>query len=177
MFWFLWIIEFGKKQATEVCHQWYKYVGWQTCYGWNCCVNFTHRPTFGLIEATCHCLKSINVVWLLNDIRRASIDRPSLTPTAHPWPDHTLPYSTSHNQIIESLLIYLNILIFKNSTHRQTNGQTDRQNYQQTFGLIEATCRDLKMKNGLHTVPWNEFFDMGKMTERDPTKICRKNKF
>ena len=136
----------------------------------------THRPTFDLIEATCHCLKSINVVWLLNDIRRASIDRPSLTPTAHPWPDHTLPYSTSHNQIIESLLIYLNILIFKNSTHRQTNRQTDtdRQSDQQTLGLIEATCRDLKMKNDLHTVPWNEFFDMGKMTVRYPTKIGRK---
>ena len=28
-----------KKQATEVCDQWYKYVGWQTCYGWYYCVN------------------------------------------------------------------------------------------------------------------------------------------
>ena len=125
MFWFLWIIEFGKKQATEVCHQWYKYVGWQTCYGWNCCVNFTHRPTFGLIEATCHCLKSINVVWLLNDIRRASIDRPSLTPTAHPWPDHTLPYPTSDNQIISKVFWFIWIFWFSKILH--TDRPTDRQ--------------------------------------------------
>ena len=148
---------------------------------------YTHRPTLGLIKATCRCLKSINVDWLPNDIRRASIDRPSLTPTTHPWPDHTLPYPTSHNQIIKSLLIYLNILIFKNSTHKQTNRQTnrptdrqtdwqtDRQNDQQTFGLIEATCRNSKMKNDLHTIPWNEFLDIGKMTEVPPQKFVEKN--
>ena len=88
---------------------------------------YTHRPTFGLIKATCRCLKSINVDWLPNDIRRASIDRPSLTPTTHPWPDHTLPYPTSHNQIIKSLLIYLNILIFRKflQTDRPTDQPTD----------------------------------------------------